>query len=130
MKTSGDTVYARRIKSGSLAALVLTGVAALIIPLCIFFGVMAFFGAKTVQFNGAYVTGVGGLLLSLIYGPFFTAIIGLIGWAAAYLGIRAIGHFRPFKIDYVGKVDEEPNQSLLPTPTAVTPPAAQVSRQP
>ena len=130
MKTSFDTVYARRIKSGSLAALVLTGVGALMIPLCIFFGVMAFFGANTVQFNGAYITGVGGLLLSLIYGPFFTAIIGLMGWTAAYIGIRVIGYFRPFKIEYVGLDDEGTNQAILPTATVVPPDAPHLPRQP
>lgn len=88
----------------------------LMIPMCVSFGILAFFGAKTVHVNGTYVTGLGGFLLSLVYGPLFTGIFGLFGWAAAYLGIRLIGRFRPFRIEYVAASEQEPNQ--VPEPTA------------
>jgi hypothetical protein len=117
MKPNVQVVYAKRIKSGSLAALVFTGTGMLMIPMCIFFGILAFFGAKTVHVNGTHVTGIGGLLLSLVYGPLFTGIFGLFGWAAAYLGIRFIGSFRPFRIEYVAASVEEPSPSPEPTPS-------------
>jgi len=119
MKSNVDVIYAKRIKSGSLAALVFSGTAMLMVPMCVFFGILAFFGAKTVQMNGSHVTGLGGFLLSLVYGSLFTGIFGLFGWAAAYLGIRLVGHFRPFRIEYVAARQEEPNQSLEPTAMAV-----------
>ena len=109
MKPNVQVVYAKRIKSGSLAALVFSGTGMLMIPMCLFFGVLAFFGAKTVQVNGTYVTGIGGLLLSVVYGPLFTGIFGLFAWTAAYLGVRLIGGFRPFRIEYVAASREEPH---------------------
>jgi len=130
MKTEVDVVRVKRIKAGSLAALVFSGSAMLMIPMCVLFGLCALFGARTVHFNGTYITGIGGFLLSLIYGPLFTGIVGVLTWPAAYLGIRVIGHFRPFSIEYVAPLDQRPNQALEPTATAVTPPAAQEPRQP
>jgi hypothetical protein len=111
MKMNVEVVFAKRIKAGSLAALVFSGTAMMMIPMCIFFGVLAFFGAKTVHINGTYVTGVGGFLLSLLYGPLFTGIFGLFAWAAAYLGIRLIGHYKPYRIEYVSAQGEVPNQT-------------------
>lgn len=109
MRSNVDVVYAKRIKAGSLAALVFSGTAMLLIPLCVFFGVLAFFGAKTVRLNGAYITGVGGFLLSLVYGPLLTGIFGLFAWAAAYLGIRLVGRFKPYRIEYVAAGGEDLN---------------------
>lgn len=115
MQPNVQVVYAKRIKSGSLAALVFSGTAMLMIPLSLFFGVLAFFGAKTVHVNGAYVTGIGGLLLSLVYGPLFTGIFGLFAWAAAYVGIRLVGRFKPYRLEYVAAEDEEARKVLEPT---------------
>lgn len=101
MKTNVDLVYVKRIRAGSMAALVFSGTAMLMIPMSVLFGIMAWCGMHTVQVNGAYVTGIGGFLLSLVYAVLFTGIFGLIAWPAAYLGIRLVGHFKPFRLEYV-----------------------------
>ncbi|MBI5382514.1 MAG: hypothetical protein HZA31_11490 [Opitutae bacterium] len=110
MNSNTRVIYAKRIKSGSLAALVFSGTAMLMIPMCLFFGVLAFFGAKTVHVNGSYVTGIGGFLLSLVYGPLFTGIIGLFAWTGTYLAMRLVGHFRPYRIEYVDSGENTPTQ--------------------
>jgi hypothetical protein len=110
MNATVDVIHVQRIKAGSLAALVFSGTAMMMIPMCVFFGVLAFFGAKTVHVNGTYVTGIGGLLLALVYGPLFTGIFGVLAWPAAYLGVRLIGRYKAFRIEYVPAWSDLPNQ--------------------
>ena len=106
----------RRIKAGSLFKLVLLSSSAIFIPMIIFFGVLAFFGAKTVTFSGEHVTGVKGLITALIMAPFFTLFFSLFAWIGAYIGIRVFGYFWPLELEYV-PVEErkEPNQTPEPT---------------
>lgn len=129
MNTRVDVVYAKRIKAGSLAALVFTGTATLMVPMCVFFGFLALFGAKTVHLNGSYVTGIIGLVLSLVYGAFLTGIMGLGAWIAAYLGIRLIGHFRPYRIEYVAPLERTPNPAPPPPPAPGSSSVPQEPRQ-
>ena len=56
----------RRIKAGSLFRLVATGVFTVIVPLCVFFGILALFGFDTVHVNRRQVHGVEGLIDALI----------------------------------------------------------------
>lgn len=125
MKMSIDVIHAKRIRSGSLAALVFTGTAMLFVPVCALFGFFALLGANTITLNRAHVTGIAGLLLGLVYGPLFAGIFGLFGWVSAYLGIRLVGHFKPYRIEYV-PASEEPGV-LAPQPPiiAVTVPVSE-----
>jgi hypothetical protein len=116
MKANVDVIHVKRIRAGSLAALVFTGSAMVMIPMCVFFGILALFGAKTVHVNGACVTGIAGLLLALVYGPLFTGIFGVLAWPAAYVGIRLVGRFKPFRIEYVPAQEQTPNQMTDPAP--------------
>ncbi len=130
MNTKSDVIYAHRIKSGSLAVLVLSGTAMLMIPMCTIFGIMAFFGAKTVHLNGVYVTGLGGLILGCVYGPVFAALLGAFGWIAAYFGIRLIGHFKPFRIEYIPAFDVTPAPLEATAVPPVPPPPPQLAPSP
>lgn len=118
MKTNVDLVYVKRIRAGSLAALVFSGTAMLMIPMSVLFGILAWAGMHTVHVNGSYVTGIGGFLLSLVYAVLFTGIFGLMAWPAAYLGILVVGHFRPFRLEYVAP--EEAPPVLPPAPPPVS----------
>lgn len=103
-------VRLRRVKAGSLFKLVLLANSSIFIPMIVFFGVLAFFGAQTVTLSGEHVTGVKGLMTALILAPFFTLFFSLFAWIGAYLGIRVFGYFRPFELEYVPAEREEPNQ--------------------
>lgn len=99
--TDTRRIVVRRFKAGSMFKLVLAGVSVFFGPMIIFFGVLAFFGAKTVQFSGEYVTGIKGLTTALIMAPFFIGVLSLFGWLAAYIGIRVVGYFKPLTLEYV-----------------------------
>lgn len=109
------TITLRRIKAGSVFKLVLLTTTTAFVPMILFFGVLAFFGAKTVSVSGEHVTGVEGLISSVIMAPFFVVIFSLFAWLGAYVGIRCWGYFRPLSIEYV-PAQEEPIQSSRPTP--------------
>lgn len=91
----------RRIKAGSLFKLVFLTSSAIFMPMIILFGVLALFGAKTVTFSGEPVTGIMGLVTSLIMAPFFTLLFAVFLWVGAYLGIRIFGYFKPLEVEYV-----------------------------
>ena len=129
--TDVSKIRLRRIKAGSLFKLVLISSSTIFVPMILFFGILAYFGAKTVSLSGEYVTGVTGLITALIMAPFFTVLFSLFAWVGAYIGIRIFGYFRPLELEYVPAEEKtEPNQAPEPTPTTVTPPAEQEARQP
>jgi hypothetical protein len=91
----------RRIKAGSLFKLIFLGTASVFIPMFIFFGILALFGAKTVTVSGEHVTGIMGLIAALIMAPLFTLFFSLFGWIGSYIGIRVWGYFKPITLEYV-----------------------------
>ena len=105
---AGDVrrIVVRRFKAGSMLKLVFAMNAVVFIPLFVFFGVLAFFGAKTVTLSGEHVTGVKGLITALIFAPIFTGIISLFAWVGAYFAIRVLGHFKPLTLEYVPAPEE------------------------
>ena len=114
--TNGRKIRLRRIKAGSLFKLVLLSSAAVFIPMIIFFGVLAFFGAKTVSLSGEHVTGLKGLITALVMAPFFTIFFSLFAWVGAYIGIRLYGYFWPLELEYV-PAEERPEPIKPPQTT-------------
>ena len=47
----------QRLSAGTVYKLTAIGLARSLLPLCIFFGVLAAFGAQTVTWNGQHLTG-------------------------------------------------------------------------
>lgn len=100
----------RRLKAGSLFKLVFTAVATTTIPMFLFFGVLAFFGAKTVTVSGEYVTGIKGLGAAILMAPFFAAFFSAFAWVGSYIGLRVWGRFSPLVLEYV-PADEPPGRA-------------------
>ncbi|MBI3886289.1 MAG: hypothetical protein HY302_11250 [Opitutae bacterium] len=114
--TNVRKIRLRRIKAGSLFMLVLLSSSAVFIPMIVFFGVLAFYGAKTVSISGEYVTGLKGLIAALIMAPLFTVLFSLFAWVGAYIGIRVYGYFWPLELEYVPAEERpEPIQPLQTT---------------
>jgi hypothetical protein len=94
-------IHVRRIKAGSLFKLVAIGVFSVMVPLFIFFGVLALFGFRTVYVNQQQLYGFAGLFAAIVMAPIFSLIFSVLGWVALYIGIRVFGHFKPITISYV-----------------------------
>lgn len=91
----------RRIKAGSLFKLIFLATASVFVPMIVFFGILALFGAKTIMVSGEPVTGIKGLVSALIMAPIFSLLFSLFGWIGAYIGIRIWGYFKPITLEYV-----------------------------
>ena len=98
---SSRQILVRRIRSGSLLALIFVGVAGFVLPAFLLFGVLALFGANTVRVGGEPVTGFMGLVAAVTMAPIFTLLISLFAWVGGYFSIRVWGHFKPIKLEYV-----------------------------
>jgi apolipoprotein N-acyltransferase len=91
----------KRIKAGSLFKIIALSCFAITLPMFLFFGVLALFGAETVRVGENHMTGVMGLVSALIMAPFFAFFLSLFVWIGAYIGIRIVGSFRPIEVEYI-----------------------------
>lgn len=87
-----------RLYVGSIYKLVLVGLLFSLVPLGLVFGVLAAFGANTVQWNDQNVHGLGALLLSPVIGVmaagFFTVFLG----TAMVFGLWLFSKFKPISL--------------------------------
>lgn len=93
-------VKARRLGFGSMGVLVFVAVAALMIPLWLGLGI---YGAATDGQISLFFIKAKGLWLvptGLGFGVFFTALLGVLAWPAAYLGVRLLGQWTPIRLVY------------------------------
>ena len=95
------TIHLKRIKAGSLFKLIATAVFSVLVPLIVFFGVLALFGFRTIHVNFHPVFGMQGLLASLVLAPLSSLFFSVIAWIAIYLGIFVRSFFGPISIVYV-----------------------------
>lgn len=99
------SIRIRRLRSGAVFQLVFLGTAMFFVPMIALFGLLALFGAHTVNVGNKPVTGLAGLLVALVLAPICTLLFSAFGWVAAYLGIRLFGAFRPITLEYVPATD-------------------------
>jgi hypothetical protein len=104
-----NTVHAIRVSNLTLLGILTKG----IVSLCVVFstgcGVLALFGAETVQINGEPVTGILGLLVSPLVGLFIGYAFSLITWFTVIVGLWF--HRRVF--DPVIEIAYEPKPSAV-----------------
>ncbi|HEY2676202.1 MAG TPA: hypothetical protein VGI65_04480 [Steroidobacteraceae bacterium] len=105
------TLVIRRLSTGSIFRLVAAGAFLSIVPLCVFFGVLALFGMNKIRWNNEPIYGIRGLLLSPLFGILMAAIFTGIGGAALALGSWLYSKFRPLKLRVYedGSVASGPN---------------------
>lgn len=94
------TVTTKRIGFGSVYKVLAVGLACGMVPLGLFFGVLAFFGAHTVTWNNAPLTGVAGLLGGPAIGLFITGLFTVVVGSICVLGLWLYSLVRPFQITY------------------------------
>ncbi|MDU0111735.1 hypothetical protein RT723_01655 [Psychrosphaera aquimarina] len=102
-------VTAKKISKSSLFKILVLGNCLGLFVLCILFGVAAFFGAETVQWNDEYKTGLDGLFYSILMGPIFGFFFACVMWVYSAFGLWVYSLFRPIKITFV-EVDQSPEK--------------------
>jgi len=94
-----ETIITKKLSTGSIFKLIAIGSLCSIIPISIFMGVFALFGANSITWNEKPITGIAGLAASPFIGLFislvFTALLGIF----VALGLWVYSKFRPIQIE-------------------------------
>lgn len=88
----------QRLSAGTIYKLAALGIACSVLPLCIFFGVLAAFGAQTIAWNGQHLTGFWGLAMSPVVGLMITGMGTLFVGSACAIGLWLYSFIRPMSI--------------------------------
>lgn len=88
----------QRLGAGSVFKLAAVGLACSLLPLSVFFGVLAAFGAQTITWNGQHLTGLSGLAMSPVVGLMLTGIGTLFLGSACAFGLWLYSLVRPMTI--------------------------------
>ena len=87
-----------RLYVGSIYKLVFLGLLFSLVPLGLVFGILAAFGANTVQWNDQHVHGVGGLLLSPLIGVMVAGFLTVFLGSAMVFGLWLFSKFKPMSL--------------------------------
>jgi hypothetical protein len=95
------TIIIRRLSTGSIFRIVAAGTFVSLLPLAVFFGILALFGLNTVRWNNQPIHGVAGLLLSPVIGLMLAATLTAMGGVALAFGLWLFSKFRPLRLRLV-----------------------------
>lgn len=91
-------IKVQRLSAGTVFKLAAIGLACSFLPICVFFGVLAAFGAQTITWNGQHLTGLSGLAMSPVIGLMITGIGTLLLGSACAFGLWLYSLVRPMSI--------------------------------
>lgn len=92
------TISIKRLSVASVYKLFAIGLTCGFVPLGVVFGVLAFFGAKTVTWNGDNLTGFSGLLVGPALSVMIAFLFTLVAGSACALGLWLFSLVRPVEI--------------------------------
>ncbi len=101
-----NTIVIKRLTAGSVFKLVATGT---MITLGLFgtlMGILAFFGAGTVNWNQQPLTGITGLFAGPILGLVFGFFLTILGWIGFCFSFRLVSLFTSMELEYVMDTDQ------------------------
>jgi hypothetical protein len=95
------TLLVRRLSTGSVFRIVAAGSFFSLVPLVLFFGILALFGLNTIKWNNKPIYGLSGLLVSPLIGIIMAAFFTAFGGVALAFGLWLYSKFRPLKLQVV-----------------------------
>ncbi|MBI3712152.1 MAG: hypothetical protein HY253_04200 [Burkholderiales bacterium] len=96
-----ETVEVARVRGATIVKIVTLGSVIGWALMSSLFGVAALFGVEVIKWNGAYLTGLAGLLASPFVGAFVGLVFGLLTSLFAYAGLRFYSLFRTLTVEYI-----------------------------
>jgi hypothetical protein len=99
--TTERTLTIRRLRTGSIFRIVAAGIFLSVVPLFVFFGVLAAFGLNTVKWNNVPILGIKGLLVSPLMGIFAAALFTAFAGVGMGFGLWFYSKFRPLTLRVV-----------------------------
>jgi hypothetical protein len=94
------TLKIRKLSTSSVFKLVALGAGCSLIPLMTLMGLLSFFGAGTMQWNGKPMTGLPSLIASPFMGALFALLITAFLGSLLSLGLWLYSLVRPLKLSY------------------------------
>ena len=93
-----EEIIVQRLSMGSLFKLLIIGSSLTFSPICIMFGIMAFFGRPTIAWNNEYVYGLSGLLVSPVIGVMLVAMVSCVIGFTTGIGLWLYSQFKPISL--------------------------------
>ena len=93
-------IRAGRLSGGSLFKLLLIGISLSMGPFVLLCGILSIFGAGTIKVNDEPVTGIVGLIASIIMVPIFSIIFTCMSWLGIAFGLWLYSKFRKIEISF------------------------------
>jgi|ERR1700722_2686338 len=95
------TLIIRRLSTGSVFRIVAAGSLLSMVPLAVFFGILAIFGLDTIKWNNQPIHGIAGLLVSPLLGIMMAGFFTAFGGIALAFGLWLYSKFRPLRLRVV-----------------------------
>lgn len=98
-------IKTKKISKYSLFKLLLCGYSMIVIPFFIVCGISSLFGGQNVQVGGEPVTGVMGLVASLIMAPIFSTMLSILNWIPLAIGLWIFSKIKHINIELTEVTD-------------------------
>ena len=102
----------QRLRGATIFKLILLGNTIGAAVLMSVLGIFTLFGTEIIQWDGQYLTGMRGLLLSPLIGTVLGFIFGLFTALFTYVGLRLFARFKLFTIEYV-PANSNPRMAIM-----------------
>lgn len=110
------SIVIRRFTVASLFKIVAIGCMTSFFSFSVLMGFLSLFGAHTVHWNRAPVTGVAGMIASVFLGCFLAVAFTIIGWIGFALGFWLFSRFSSLRLDYIADQSiEQTNETIVRT---------------
>ena len=93
-------IRAKKLSKGSLFKLIFIGFSVPLLPFFLLCGIASFFGANTVKVGNKPITGIMGLIVSLIMYPIFCITFSSIMWVGSALGLWIYSMFWKIELEF------------------------------
>lgn len=93
-------IRAKKLSKGSLFKLIFIGFCVPLVPFILLCGIASVFGAATITVNDRPVTGIMGLITSVIMCPIFCFLFTSIVWVMFAFGLWIYSKFRKIELEF------------------------------
>lgn len=96
-----------RLTAGTIYKILFVGLVFSMLPLSVLFGIMAFFGANTITWNGQNIYGFWGLISGIAVGAFLSMAFAVILGSCCFVGLWLYSRFESIGVAFIPLADTE-----------------------
>jgi len=85
-----ETLRIQRLRGGTLFKVIFIGNCLFFIPFSVLMGILSFFGAATLKWNGQPLTGFASLIASPFIGVFITLLVSAFLWVSTFIDSTSV----------------------------------------